>query len=208
MEVEERHASKKCRWFRFKLSCCKIGQLNVGFTVRLNPVVSIFSALIIWTFVVWCIVEAKAANEEMTRWRAWITLKFTWLYIGAQDAWALFLIVLYFSKYSKMKLGKADEKPEFSDATYFMMLFTAGMGIGLFYFGVGMFTICSDRNNPGLNLRTTPCTQSLLTEKGAISEYPANFRMPYRTSAPAQSQSIVKCNRVKRVLPQSQNRLY
>ncbi len=35
-----------------------------------------------------------------------------------------------------MKLGRDDEKPEFSDATYFTMLFAAGIGIGLFYFGV------------------------------------------------------------------------
>lgn len=73
----------------------------------------------------------------MTEWRRWITLKCTWLYIGTQDAWALFIVVLYFSKYSKMKLGKSNEKPEFNDATYFTMLFAAGIGIGLFYFGVG-----------------------------------------------------------------------
>ena len=43
-------------------------------------------------------------------------------------------------KYGNMKLGKPNEKPEFKDATYFTMLFAAGIGIGLFYFGVGMFT--------------------------------------------------------------------
>jgi len=36
-----------------------------------------------------------------------------------------------------MKLGKPHEKPEFNDATYFTMLFAAGIGIGLFYFGIG-----------------------------------------------------------------------
>ena len=136
MNVKER-ASEKCRWFRFKISCCQLGRLNCSFSVRLNPVVSLFSALIIWAFVVWCVLKAKAANEDMTEWRRWITLKFTWLYIGTQDAWALFIVVLYFSKYSKMKLGKSYEKPEFNDATYFTMLFAAGIGIGLFYFGVG-----------------------------------------------------------------------
>ena len=38
-----------------------------------------------------------------------------------------------------MRLGKPDEKPDFSDATYFTMLFAAGIGVGLFYFGVGMY---------------------------------------------------------------------
>ena len=36
-----------------------------------------------------------------------------------------------------MKLGKPDDKPDFNDLTYFTMLFAAGIGIGLFYFGVG-----------------------------------------------------------------------
>lgn len=128
-------ASKKCRWFRLKIPCC-----GFAFNIRLNPVVSLFSAFIIWAFVVWCILKAKAANEEMVRWREWITLKFTWLYIGTQDVWALFVIVLYLSKYSKLKLGKPHEKPEFNDATYFTMLFAAGIGIGLFYFGVGEYS--------------------------------------------------------------------
>lgn len=38
-----------------------------------------------------------------------------------------------------MKLGKLDEKFEFNDVIYFIMLFVVGIGIGLFYFGVGMF---------------------------------------------------------------------
>lgn len=126
--IAKESSSKKCRWLRFKILCCNI---------RLNPVVSLVSALIIWAFVVWCVIKAKAANEEMVRWRGWITLKCTWLYIGTQDVWALFIIVLYLSKYSKFKLGKPDEKPEFNDTTYFTMLFAAGIGIGLFYFGVG-----------------------------------------------------------------------
>ena len=73
----------------------------------------------------------------MAEWKSWITQTFTWMYIGTQNAWAVFIIALYFSKYGTMKLGKPDEKPEFKDATYFTMLFAAGIGIGLFYFGVG-----------------------------------------------------------------------
>ena len=49
----------------------------------------------------------------------------------------MFIVVLYFSKYGNMKLGKPDDKPEFGDLTYFTMLFAAGVAIGLFYFGVG-----------------------------------------------------------------------
>lgn len=108
-------------------------------SLRFNPVVTFLSAAIIWCFVIWCSVEAKLAYSEMTKWMAWITETCTWMYIGTQDAWAVFIIVLYFSKYGNMKLGKPDDKPDFSDATYFTMLFAAGIGVGLFYFGVGMY---------------------------------------------------------------------
>ena len=102
----------------------------------LNPVVTVLSALIIWGFVIWCIIEPQPAKAELSLWMLWVTKTWTWLYIGTQDAWAVFIIVLYFSKYSKIKLGKPDDKPEYGDATYFTMLFAAGIGIGLFYFGV------------------------------------------------------------------------
>ena len=62
--------------------------------------------------------------------------KFTWLYIGSQDLWAVFAIVLYFSKYADIKLGKPHEKPEFNDVTWFVMLFACGIGVGLFFYGV------------------------------------------------------------------------
>ena len=53
-----------------------------------------------------------------------------------QDVWSLFMIVLYFSKYGKLKLGKDDEEPEYPTLTWFTMLFACGIGVGLFYYGV------------------------------------------------------------------------
>jgi choline-glycine betaine transporter len=55
---------------------------------------------------------------------------FTWLYIGSQSAWVLFVLVLFFSKYSNIKLGNEDDVPEYGDAAWFMMLFTCGIGSG------------------------------------------------------------------------------
>lgn len=138
--VDEDHL-KKCRWVRVNWLWSKVGRVNLGIFLRFNPVVSLLSACIIWGFVAWCMVESDAANEEMGKWKIWITEKFTWMYIGTQDIWAVIILMLYFSKYSNMKLGKDDEEPEFNDATYFTMLFAAGIGIGLFYFGVGKLVV-------------------------------------------------------------------
>ena len=134
---EQEDAANRCRWFRVNWKRCKMGSSSLGINIRLNPVVSFVSALIIWGFVVWFMTEPEVANTKMAEWKTWITQTFTWIYIGTQDAWAVFIIVLYFSKYGNMKLG-TDEKPEFKDASYFTMPFADGIGIGLFFFGVGM----------------------------------------------------------------------
>ena len=131
MEVDE-NAAEKFRWIRLSRT---FGRFS--FNLRFNPVVTFVSAAIIWFFVIWCSVQADVALDEMSKWMKWITNTCTWMYIGTQDVWAIFIVVLYFSKYGKMKLGKPDDKPDFSDATYFTMLFAAGIGVGLFYFGVG-----------------------------------------------------------------------
>jgi choline-glycine betaine transporter len=133
MEIDE-NASQKCRWLRVSWKWGRIG-LNL----RFNPVVTFLSAATIWFFVIWCAVQAEVAYKEMTGWMAWITEPCTGMYIGTQDAWAVFIIVLYFSKNGNMQLGKPEDKPDFSDATYFTMLFAAGIGVRLFYFGVGMY---------------------------------------------------------------------
>lgn len=136
MEIDE-NASERFRWLRVNWKWGTIRNVKIGIFLRFNPVVTFLSAAIIWFFVIWCAVQADVANREMSKWMLWITEVFTWMYIGTQDVWFLFIIVLYFSKYGKMKLGKPDDKPDFNDLTYFTMLFAAGIGIGLFYFGVG-----------------------------------------------------------------------
>jgi len=55
---------------------------------------------------------------------------------GTQDAWCLFLIYLAFSRFANVKLGADDEKPRYNDFTWFSMLFTCGVAVGLYVFGV------------------------------------------------------------------------
>ena len=125
--MENNNRSRKCRTFKAKL-----GFISLDF----NPVVTIISGIIIWAFVIWCVLDTDRASDGMRDAKRWITDKFTWLYIGTQDFWLIFLLIVYFSKYSKMKLGKEHDEPEFSNATYFTMLFSAGIAIGLFYYAV------------------------------------------------------------------------
>ncbi|MBD1421290.1 BCCT family transporter [Sphingobacterium chuzhouense] len=59
-----------------------------------------------------------------------------WLYVMVVTIFVFFLLFLFVSKYGNIKLGANDSKPEFSFFSWVSMLFAAGMGIGLMYFGV------------------------------------------------------------------------
>ena len=61
---------------------------------------------------------------------------FGWFYMITMTAFVVFSIWIAFSKYGKIKLGKDDSKPEFSLFSWFGMLFSAGMGVGLIFWGV------------------------------------------------------------------------
>ena len=61
---------------------------------------------------------------------------FGWFYMITMTSFVVFSIWIAFSKYGKIKLGKDDSKPEFSLFSWFGMLFSAGMGVGLIFWGV------------------------------------------------------------------------
>lgn len=61
---------------------------------------------------------------------------FGWFYLLSATAFLVFAIYLIFSRYGNIKLGKPNDEPEYSYITWFAMLFSAGMGIGLVFWGV------------------------------------------------------------------------
>lgn len=65
-----------------------------------------------------------------------LTDKFSWLYLVSMFVFVAFSLFIAFSKYGKIKLGDDDSKPEYSTLSWFGMLFGAGMGIGLVFWGV------------------------------------------------------------------------
>ena len=81
-------------------------------------------------------VAAPASFEEATaNLQAFLTSTFGWYYLILVTIIVIFCVFLIFSPVGTIKLGKADEKPEFSNASWFAMLFSAGMGIGLVFWG-------------------------------------------------------------------------
>jgi len=61
---------------------------------------------------------------------------FGWFYLIVMTIFVVFALWVAFSKYGKIKLGEDDAKPEYSTISWFAMLFSAGMGVGLVFWGV------------------------------------------------------------------------
>ena len=67
---------------------------------------------------------------------AWLTSTFDWAFMAAANVLLLFCLVLLPSRLGRIRLGGPDARPEYSNWSWFAMLFAAGIGIGLLFFGV------------------------------------------------------------------------
>ncbi|MEZ5652139.1 MAG: BCCT family transporter [Burkholderiaceae bacterium] len=115
----------------------EVGQDNIrvmGLDIH-NPVF-IVSALVIVLFVLITSIFQEGASEFFGWLRPTVTATFDWLLIIAGNVFVLFCLFLIVSPYGKIRLGGSDAQPDFSYAAWFAMLFAAGMGIGLMFFGV------------------------------------------------------------------------
>ncbi|MFP4234972.1 MAG: BCCT family transporter [Nitriliruptoraceae bacterium] len=110
-----------------------------------HPVVFPVSAVLIIGFVIFGTVFSSTdadgnvvglAPESLGAARTWITDNLGWFFIAAVAAFILFLLGLVVSRYGRIRLGPDDSRPDYSYATWFAMLFSAGMGIGLVFWGV------------------------------------------------------------------------
>lgn len=67
---------------------------------------------------------------------SFLTVNFGWLYMLAMLFFVIFVIIIACSKYGKIRLGSDDSRPEYSTVSWFAMLFGAGMGVGLVFWGI------------------------------------------------------------------------
>lgn len=95
-----------------------------------------FSALgFILVFVAATLAFGDQARETYAAVSGWLMDHFTWLYVGGVSATLIFLIVVFVSRYGNLRLGDDDDEPEYSYPVWFAMLFAAGMGATLMFWG-------------------------------------------------------------------------
>jgi len=107
-----------------------------GFFGKVDKTIFGISAVISIIFVLWAAVIPEQAGKTFSAWLKFFTDNFGWSYMLVVTIFLVFCIWLAFSKYGKIKLGKDDEKPDYSTWSWFAMLFSAGMGIGLVFWSV------------------------------------------------------------------------
>ncbi|MDO5016698.1 MAG: BCCT family transporter [Eubacteriales bacterium] len=98
--------------------------------------VFIISLLVVAFFTLWGIISPATFGEVADKTFGFLTEKFGWFYLIVMFSFVVFVLVIAASKYGDIRLGPDDSKPEYSNISWFAMLFSAGMGIGLVFWGV------------------------------------------------------------------------
>ncbi|MCE2400808.1 BCCT family transporter [Candidatus Poribacteria bacterium] len=106
-----------------------------GLEIYLTPVFVISSITII-VFILGSLIFQEQATTLFGNVRVWLTTNLDWLFMSTVNLVFLFCLFVALSPLGKIRLGGPDAKPEYSYLTWLAMLFAAGVGIGLLFFGV------------------------------------------------------------------------
>ncbi|WP_371037670.1 MULTISPECIES: BCCT family transporter [unclassified Rhodosalinus] len=119
----------------------EIGQDNIegkvgpfGFDIH-NPVF-VISGLVVVAFVAYALILPQQASDFFGWLRPQLTSTFDWFFLLSANVFVIFCLFLIVSPWGAVRLGGAEATPDYGYLGWFAMLFAAGMGIGLMFFGV------------------------------------------------------------------------
>lgn len=119
----------------------KVGQdnivVNVGpFGLDIHNRVFAVSGLLVVAFVVLTLAFQNQVEPMFSGMRSWLTSNLDWFFLSAGNIFVLVCLVVALSPLGRVRLGGTEAVPDYSYLGWFSMLFAAGMGIGLMFFGV------------------------------------------------------------------------
>lgn len=119
----------------------EIGQDNITtsvgpFGLDIHNPVFLVSGLAIVAFVFLTLAFQDSVGPVFNDMRGWLTSTLDWFFLASANVFVLLCLVLIVTPLGKVRLGGKDAKPDYTYTGWFAMLFAAGMGIGLMYFGV------------------------------------------------------------------------
>ena len=117
-----------------------IGQDNIKgrflFNLDIHGKVFAISALLSVLFVVLTLALQSEVEPLFTAVRNWLTSNLAWFFIGSANIFVLLCVGLIFSPLGRVRIGGKEATPDYTYTGWFAMLFAAGMGIGLMFYGV------------------------------------------------------------------------
>ncbi|MGJ8583444.1 MAG: BCCT family transporter [Marinosulfonomonas sp.] len=119
----------------------EIGQDNIQtqigpFGLDVHNPVFLIAGLSIFAFVIGTLMVPEQASALFSAMRNWVTGNFSWFFLLAGNIFVLFCLMLIVTPLGSVRLGGADARPDYGYVGWFAMLFAAGMGIGLMFYGV------------------------------------------------------------------------
>ena len=121
---------------------------TTGIWKGLHPAMGIASKGMIAAFVVFTALNVEFANSIYSAIRGWIESALNWYYISALTVMLFACLYMMCSRHGAIRLGDDDSRPEFSNFSWFAMLFSAGVGIGLLFFGIAEPLFYFDNTQP------------------------------------------------------------
>ncbi|MGO3706861.1 MAG: BCCT family transporter [Mesonia hippocampi] len=106
------------------------------FGLQVNGPVFFTSAIIVSLCVFFTLYFGETAKKYFDTAQTFVATKGGWFFILCVNIFLIFMVYLAFSKYGKLRIGGPKAKPEFKTLSWFAMLFSAGMGIGLIFWSV------------------------------------------------------------------------
>ncbi|MDX6281993.1 MAG: hypothetical protein QOH03_3064 [Kribbellaceae bacterium] len=102
----------------------------------LDRIVFGVTAVIALAFVAWGFASASSLGTASTSALTWVETNTGWLFVLLASGFVVFVLWLAAGRYGNIPLGADDEEPEFKTVSWVAMMFSAGMGIGLMFYGV------------------------------------------------------------------------
>ncbi|MER6097703.1 BCCT family transporter [Streptomyces sp. NPDC001728] len=87
--------------------------------------------------VAWAALGEDSFDSASSAALRWVLANFAWLFVVAADTFLVLCVAIALSRFGRIRLGPDDSEPEFTNLAWIAMMFSAGMGIGLMFYGVG-----------------------------------------------------------------------
>lgn len=104
--------------------------------LRTDPTIFFVAAGCMIAFLLALVIAPEAIGNAFAGGRAWVVSNLGWFFIFGVNVWLLFLLWVALSKYGNIRLGGRDARPEYSNLSWFTMLFAGGIGTVLMFWGV------------------------------------------------------------------------